>query len=364
MKNLSSLLLLITCVAFMSCTSSYKLTVHFPNHDFDGKRAYLTNYDTGDTIDSVTVLEKQLVLDGSADTAYFARLLVEGNRLDFVVEEGDIDVEWGADLKISGTPLNEKFNGIVKQLDRYEQQWQDIALARQRNEITDAQAQQREDSRKGDLLNSLYNIFLANKDNALGQWAFTQYVVEGDFSPSQLALVMKKVPKQYLKLRRVERAASNAAAREVTGEGKRYVDFSIRTLEGNDERLSQHAGDGVSFTLVYFWASWCSSCQKEISSALTYLYDTYNDSGLLKIIGVTVWDESAAAQKAVEELAIPWHVMVAGHRTDEPANLYGIAGIPYAVVIAPDGTIALRGLNGDALIEAVEGLMAGYYVAK
>ena len=167
MKYISSLLLLTICVAFASCTHNYQLTVHFPNHDFDGKKAYLTNYDTGDTIDSVTVIEKQLILDGNVDTAYFARLLVEGNRLDFVVEEGDIEVEWGADLKISGTPLNEKFNGIVKQLDKYEQEWQNIARAKQNNEITDDEAQRREDSRKSNLLNSLYNTFLANKDNVM-----------------------------------------------------------------------------------------------------------------------------------------------------------------------------------------------------
>ena len=356
MKNISPLLLLTFCVAFASCTHNYQLTVHFTSHDFDGKKAYLTNYDTGDTIGSATVLEKQLILDGNVDTAYFARLLVEGNRLDFVVEEGDIEVEWGADLKISGTPLNEKFNGIVKQLDKYEQQWQDIALAKQNNEITEDEAQRREDSRKSNLLNSLYNTYLANKDNALGQWAFTQYVVEGDFSSSELDLILNKVPKRYLNLKRVQNAVNNASVREKTGEGKRFVDFSIKTPDGNTEKLSQFAADGINYTLVYFWASWCTSCQKEISSPLTYLYNEYTDNGL-KFIGVAVWDDPAATQRSVKELAIPWHVMVGDRKLTEPTDIYGISGIPYAILISPDGTIVARGMNGDALIERVEAFL-------
>ena len=360
MKHFSPLLLLAICVAFSSCTHSYHLNVHFPNHDFDGKKAYLTNYDTGDTIDSVTVLEKQLILDGNVDTAYFARLLFEDNRLDFVVEEGDIEVVWGADLKISGTPLNEKFNGIVKQLDKYEQEWQNIARAKHNNEITDDEAQQREDDRKSNLLNSLYNNYLANKDNPLGQWAFTQYVVEGDFTPSELALILKKAPKHYLKLKRVQNAVNNASARDNTSEGKRYVDFEVKTPDGNVEKLSQYAGDGVNYTLVYFWASWCTSCQKEISSPLAYLYDEYKDDGL-KIIGVAVWDNPAATQKSIQEMAIPWHVMVGDHKLTEPADTYGISGIPYAILISPDGNIVARGMNGDALVKAVDAHLKGGY---
>lgn len=358
MKNLSSLLLFMLCVVITSCNNNYKLTVNFQNHDFDGKKAYLTNYDTGDTIDSVTVIEKHLIIDGNVDSAYFARLLFENNRLDFVVEEGEIEVQWGAELKISGTPLNEEFIGIIKQLDRFEQEWQNIARLRQNNEISDDEAQQREDNRKTHLLNSLYNYYLANKDNVLGEWAFTQYVTEGDFSPAELDLVLKKVPKRYINLKRVQNAVNIAAARENTGEGKRFVDFAVRTTDGNVEKLSQFAADGVNYTLLYFWASWCTSCQKEITSPLTYLYETYKNNGL-KIIGVAVWDEPSASQRAILELAVPWHVIVGERKLSEPAEVYGIPGIPHAILISPDGIIVARGMNGDALIMTVETVLEG-----
>lgn len=353
MKNLASLLFLLCCMTMVSCGGNYKLNVKFPNHDFDGKKAYLTNYDSGDTIDSATVREKQLLIEGDVDTAYFARLLFENNRLDLVIEKGDIDVEWGNELKISGTPLNVKFKGLVKQLERYDIEWQNIAAALQREEITETEAQQQEEERKTKLLKSLYNNYLSNKDNALGEWCFTQYVVEGDFTPAELELLLKKVPEPYRQLTRVKKAVSNAYAKEKTAEGRRFVDFSVCGSNGVTETLAQYAGDGVNYTLLYFWASWCTSCRKEMEGPLTYLNETYKNKGL-QIVGVAVWDNPADTKSAIQEMSLPWHVMVGDHYLTEPVDLYGIAGIPYSILISPDGTILKRGVNGDALIRAVE----------
>lgn len=358
MRNLTSILLAVFCLTMISCNSNYELNVEFENHNFDGKKAYLTNYDTGDTIESAIVSEKKLVIKGNIDTAYFARLWIEGNRLDFVVESGDIKVEWGDVPKVSGTPLNDKYNALVKQLDRYESEWQRIAQALKNGEITEDEAQRRDDDRKAELLNTLYNNYLSNKDNVLGEWAFTQYVTEGDFSSSELDLLKKKVPEHFFKLKRVEKIVANAVAKANTSEGKPFVDFSVKGIDGNTDKLSQYAGDGVNYLLVDFWASWCNSCLNEISGPLTYLYDKYNGKGL-KIIGVAVWDEPTNTQKAIKELSIPWHVMVGDHYMTAPTDIYGIAGIPYIILISPDGKIVNRGLNGDALIKVVESLIAG-----
>ena len=41
-----------------SCSQNVKINVNFADHSFDGKKAYLTVYDSGDTVDSVVVNEK------------------------------------------------------------------------------------------------------------------------------------------------------------------------------------------------------------------------------------------------------------------------------------------------------------------
>ena len=102
MKSLLHILALAMGITLVACTGNYKIDVKFANHDFDGKKAYLTNYDTGDTIDSVAVLEKHVCFEGDVDTAFFARLRIEDNRLDMIVEPGEIAVEWGKEIKVSG----------------------------------------------------------------------------------------------------------------------------------------------------------------------------------------------------------------------------------------------------------------------
>jgi len=331
------------------------VNVSFGNHDFDGKKAFLTNYDTGDTIDSFTVKEKMLVIEGDVENPFFARLCFEHNTLDFIVEPGEIMLEWGDKPKVSGTPLNDKYNALLMQLERYENEWQSIANALRTGKITDEEAQERDEARKAEILNVLYNNFLANKDNVLGEWAFTQYVINGEFSPSELALVLKKVPERFAKLKRVRKVVENANAKEKTGIGKKFVDFTINGIDGNSARLSQFVADGHNYTLVYFWASWCQSCKKEIAGPLTYLNDKYNGNGL-SIVGVPVWDKPSDAQSAIKELSISWPMMVGNHYITEPTELYGIEGIPYAILISPEGNIVNRGMNGDALIKAVEAM--------
>ena len=96
-----------------SCSQNVKINVNFADHSFDGKKAYLTVYDSGDTVDSVVVNEKFVAFEENVDTAFFARLIVDGNRFGFIVEPGEINVEWGKDDIIArGTPLNDKLNNV------------------------------------------------------------------------------------------------------------------------------------------------------------------------------------------------------------------------------------------------------------
>ena len=124
MRNLIAFFILATLM--VSCSQGYKINVNIADHTFDGKMAYLTNYDTGDTIDSVKVTEKHFTLNGDIDSSYFARLIVDGNRFGMIVEPGEINVEWGEQIIARGTPLNDKLNLVNADFEKLEQEWDKI----------------------------------------------------------------------------------------------------------------------------------------------------------------------------------------------------------------------------------------------
>ena len=341
----------------VSCSQGYKINVNFAGHDFDGKKAYLTNYDTGDTIDSVTVSEKHLMLEGSVDSAFYARLIVDGNRFGMIVEPGEINVEWGDKIVARGTPLNDKLNTLGDEMEKIDAQWEKIDQAFKNGELTDEEASNQSADLESKQVQLFYATYLSNKDNALGPWAFTNYLIYKQFTTAQLDSILSTAPDKYRGYKRVIKAQSDAQAVENTAVGKTFTDFSMKGPDGKVAKLSDFVGKDGEYTVVDFWASWCGPCRAEIKGALTTLYEKYNDKGV-KVLGVAVWDKPVDTQAAIKQLNIRWQVMMDDHYTTIPTDLYGIAGIPHIMVVDPDGVIISRGLQGDALVQYVDKLMA------
>ncbi len=324
MKKFSFIFTVLLLLA--SCSKGYKVTVTMPDDSNNGETAFLTNYDTGDTIATATVENQMCTFEGDAAGGFFARLYVGGNPYGFIVEPGEVKLNIAEGTAVS--PLNDKIAAWSKEMQTIAD---DSTLTEQEN-----------DARYAEGLKKLYE---GNKDNAIGPWAFCNYLMYKDFSESEIDALVKEAPAEYAHLKRVAKAKNAAHQLTITAEGQKFTDFEVKAEDGAMQKLSDYVGKG-KVVVVDFWASWCPPCRAEIPK-LQALKQKYGDR--FDVLGIAVWDTPEDTRKAIQELNITWPVIVGTHKLTEPTDLYGIKAIPHIIVFGPDGTILSRGLTGDAL---------------
>ena len=345
-------------LAITACTSNYggdyTITVNFADDAINGHQLYLTSYDSGDTIDSVPIANRAATLKGSVDTAYVARLIVDGKREAIVVESGEITVDW-ANHTSGGATLNDKFQELNTRLNAIESEYDKITEDFNKKLITEEQANEKGRDIQRRLDAELKKAYDENRDNAIGPWALNNWLIDQDFTGAQIDSLLATAPAHYKTMKRMVKAKNDAVAKESTAVGKHFTDFEVISPAGEKQRLSDFAGNGDVIVLD-FWASWCGPCRVEIEKSLKPIYKKYGDKGL-KVVGLAVWDKPADTMDAIDRLEIPWPVIIGNHYMTEQTDLYGVAGIPHIIVIDGDGTIVARGLNGEDLIRYVDDLM-------
>lgn len=324
MKKFSILFTALLLLA--SCSKGYKVTVTFPDESTNGETVFLTNYDTGDTIATATVENQMCTLEGEAGKGFFARLYAGGNPYGFIVEPGEVKLNIGEGNATS--PLNDKMADWSKEMQKIAD---DTTLTEAENEARYAEG--------------LKKLYEENKDNAIGPWAFCNYLMYKDLQEAEIDALVKDAPAEYALLKRVEKAKNAARQLAVTAEGQKFTDFEVMAEDGSIQKLSDYVGKG-KIVLVDFGASWCPPCRAEIPK-LQALKAKHGDR--FDILGVAVWDNPDDTRKAIEELNITWPVIIGTQKLTEPTDIYGIKGIPHIIIFGPDGTILSRGLTGDDL---------------
>lgn len=174
--------------------------------------------------------------------------------------------------------------------------------------------------------------------------------------PDSLEKRVKLYQQQYPK------SANNTVLNKMLADLKKFnagqpaLDFTFKTLEGKEMKLSDLRGKVV---YMDFWASWCGPCKGEMPYAKK-IKEHFLGKDVV-FLYVSIDDKEEAWKKGIEAMSISGiHTRTAGWGGDV-AQLYEIKSVPSYFLIDKQGRYVTektpRPSQSDALIKLIEGLL-------
>ncbi len=152
-------------------------------------------------------------------------------------------------------------------------------------------------------------------------------------------------------LAKVNESNTDAAGNEAVGGAagsllnQNAPNLTMPDVNGKAMSITDFKG---KYVLVDFWASWCAPCRQE-NPNIVKAYNKYNNKNFT-ILGVSLDANKDAWLKAIEKDNLKWnHMSDLKQWESDAVNAYQIEGIPFNVLVDPNGKIIAKDLRGDEL---------------
>ena len=290
----------------------------------------------------------------------FSRLEYEQNTLNLFIDSGVITITsktflW--DAAVTGS-------AVVNDFNQYQQQIKPLnRLESKMGEVFDGYMKAKNKKMADELFEyykgilHLYYLeqvdFVKNKPSSFISLYLTQEALgnEMDAAKADPMFVLLAPSLQNSEKGKLLKAMIEIGKKTMVG--KPAADFMQPDANGNQIALSSFKG---KYVLVDFWASWCGPCRAE-SPNLVKAYAKYKTKNF-EIFGVSLDESKDKWLKAIKNDKYTWpQVGDMKGWENTVAHEYGIQGIPFNILLDPNGVIIARNLRGDALEKKLEEIL-------
>lgn len=318
-------------------------------NNLEGKIIYLYDAESRIPSDSTVVKEGKYNFKGNAEKPIFATIgYPEGRRMNslasVILEKGTIQI---ANARGTGTPTNDKWNSYQESVKPFNDKIVELQQQAKGIERSDTAQMKALHAEYMEALNNLAKItktYINNLDNIAPANLIGRYEAELEKAVVSASPVLKENAGFQRFLKHYEGTKRTAV-------GMKFTDLKMKDLNDKEVFLSDYVGKG-KYVMIDFWASWCGSCRAEIP-AVKAAYDKFKDKGF-EVVGVSFDNIKDAWAKAVTQLGINWPQMSDLKRNQSAAaEVYGINGIPFTLLIDPNGVIVAQNLRGAKIEEVL-----------
>ena len=353
----------------VSCSSSDEKTIIVSGQFSNAPESvvYLELIGTDDLpqiVDSVTMKEGNFELKANTAEESLLQLRFPDSKTSpyiFVVSDSKkikLNGDWNdfSRLRFEGSPASERLRLLLDSLARKQQEMmaleQSISLQTDSAlKVTSAQKYKSDLEQTNQYIRSIadkdespvVSLFAASMLSQSNSAAETEVMMNGLQKRFPRHAWVGKVVEQYRAEMDKAKKAESTAAKIVPGAVA--PDLSMPDQEGKLLSISSFRG---KYVLVDFWASWCGPCRAENPNVVA-AFEKYKSKNFT-VLGVSLDKDKASWLDAIQEDKLSWsHMSDLKFWQSAAVPVYGISGIPFNVLLDPDGKIIAVGLRGDDL---------------